>query len=288
MPEAEEKQKEDQEDQKEEPEEKNLWTLYSPLISGGWKCLSFNLFSKSHPPKLLAQPHGPTPLGRLYISPRGWLAVHLAAVPDRDVAIDKKKEDHGNVNGGLAMYCGYLKLYRRGGGGEDDGQEELYWRTVVEVSSDSNLIGGVQERKVVFEEMERKKKSDGDSGGGGGGGGGQEEEEEKSYYMILEPKQDWIMEVCNILEFLFFFLLSLPTAAGWLALVELDWIPFFPFLPPFFFSRLSFYLGKMGMIFFLTLNSRLSNSPTNQPKNSPLRNTIGRNKNKSDSQVGEV
>lgn len=234
-----------------EQEDQDLWTLYSPLISGGWKCLSFNLFSKSHPPKLLAQPHGPTPLGRLYISPRGWLAVHLAAVvPDRDVASDKKKEDHVSVNGGLAMYCGYLKLYRRGGGGEDNGQEELYWRTVVEVSSDSSLIGGVQERKVVFEEMERKKKkSDGDSGSGsgGGGGGGGQEEEEKSYYMILEPKQDWIMEVCNILEFLsfFFLLLSLPAAAGWLALVGLDSIfsslsfPFFCFL-----VFRSFYFGK--------------------------------------------
>lgn len=229
------------EEKQEEQEDQDLWTLYSPLISGGWKCLSFNLFSKSHPPKLLAQPHGPTPLGRLYISPRGWLAVHIAAVPDRDVASDKKKEDHVNVNGGLAMYCGYLKLYRRGGGGEDNGEEELYWRTVVEVSSDSNLIGGVQERKVVFEEMERKKKkksSDGDGGGSDDGGG---QEEEKSYYMILEPKQDWIMEVCNILEFLFFFLLSLPTAAGWLALVELDSIlsslsfPFFCFLSSFLF-----------------------------------------------------
>lgn len=191
------------EEKQEEAEQENqdLWTLYSPLISGGWKCLSFNLFSKSHPPKLLAQPHGPTPLGRLYISPRGWLAVHLAAVPDRDVASDKKKEDHVNVNAGLAMYCGYLKLYRRR---EDDGEGELYWRTVVEVSSDSNLIGGVQERKVVFEEMERKKKKSSDGGGSGGGSGG--EEEEKSYYMILEPKQDWIMEVCNILEFLFFLL----------------------------------------------------------------------------------
>lgn len=246
MPEAEEKQEE------EEQEDQDLWTLYSPLISGGWKCLSFNLFSKSHPPKLLAQPHGATPLGRLYISPRGWLAVHLA-VPDRDVASDKKKkkeEDRLNVNGGLAMYCGYLKLYRRSG--EEGGEEgELYWRTMVEVSSDSNLIGGVQERKVVFEEMERKKKksSDGDSGSGSGSDGGGQQEEEKSYYMILEPKQDWIMEVCNIGSFSFF-LLSLPAAAGWLALVGLDWNPFFPFLPPFFFSRLSFLLfGKMGMIF---------------------------------------
>lgn len=234
---AEEKQEAEQEDQ-------DLWTLYSPLISGGWKCLSFNLFSKSHPPKLLAQPHGPTPLGRLYISPRGWLAVHLAAVPDRDIASDKKKdeeENHVNVNGGLAMYCGYLKLYQRR---EDDGKEELYWRTVVEVSSDSNLIGGVQERKVVFEEMERKKKSDGDSGSGAGGGG--QQEEEKSYYMILEPKQDWIMEVCNILEFLFFFL-SLP-AAGWLALVELDSL--LPFPSPFLFLSSFLLFGKNGNDFF--------------------------------------
>lgn len=203
-----------EENQEAEQENQDLWTLYSPLISGGWKCLSFNLFSKSHPPKLLAQPHGATPLGRLYISPRGWLAVHLAAaVPDRDIASDKKKdeeEDHVNVNAGLAMYCGYLKLYRRR---EDDGEGELYWRTMVEVSSDSNLIGGIQERKVVFEEMERKKKSDGGSGSGGGSGG---EEEEKSYYMILEPKQDWIMEVCNILEFLFFFS-SFPADCCWLA-----------------------------------------------------------------------
>lgn len=237
MSEAEENQEAEQEDQ-------DLWTLYSPLISGGWKCLSFNLFSKSHPPKLLAQPHGPTPLGRLYISPRGWLAVHLAA-PDRDVASDtkKKEEDHVNVNGGLAMYCGYLKLYRRR---EDDGEGELYWRTVVEVSSDSSLIGGVQERKVVFEEMERKKKS---SSSGGGG-----QEEEKSYYMILEPKQDWIMEVCNILEFLFYFLLSLP-AAGWR---WLNWIPFFPslsslpFPSPFLFLSSFLLFGKTGNIFFFS------------------------------------
>lgn len=271
MPEAEEKQKEA------EQEDQDLWTLYSPLISGGWKCLSFNLFSKSHPPKLLAQPHGPTPLGRLYISPRGWLAVHLAAVPDRDVAIDKKKEDHVNVNAGLAMYCGYLKLYRRGGGGEDNGQEELYWRTVVEVSSDSNLIGGVQERKVVFEEMERKKKK---SGGG-------QEEEEKSYYMILEPKQDWIMEVCNMGVSLFFsFFPCRLLLAGWR---WLDWIRFFlPFPPPpfFVFSRLSFYFGKRGMVFFFSFShTELS---TNHQKKTFLRNTIGRNKNKSDSQVGEV
>lgn len=235
MPEAEEKQKEA------EQEDQDLWTLYSPLISGGWKCLSFNLFSKSHPPKLLAQPHGPTPLGRLYISPRGWLAVHLAAVPDRDVASDKKKEDHvnGNGNAGLAMYCGYLKLYRRSG--EEGGEEgELYWRTVVEVSSDSNLIGGVQERKVFFEEMERKKKKSSDSDGSGSDGG---QEEEKSYYMILEPKQDWIMEVCNILEFLFFFLLSLPAAAGWR---WLNWVRFFlPFPSPFFcFLVFPFIWGK--------------------------------------------
>lgn len=160
-----------------------------------------------------------------------------------------------NVNGGLAMYCGYLKLYRRSG--EEGGEEgELYWRTVVEVSSDSNLIGGVQERKVVFEEMERKKKkSGGDSGSGGDGGGGQQEEE-KSYYMILEPKQDWIMEVCNILEFLFFFS-SFPADCCWLAGV--GWIGFdffFPFLPILLFS-LVFPLiwGKWEWFFFLTLNS---------------------------------
>lgn len=243
-----------EENQEAEQEDQDLWTLYSPLISGGWKCLSFNLFSKSHPPKLLAQPHGATPLGRLYISPRGWLAVHLAAaVPDRDVAGDKKKdeeeEDHGNLNAGLAMYCGYLKLYRRGGGGEDNGEGELYWRTMVEVSSDSNLIGGVQERKVVFEEMERKKKSDGDSGSGGGGG---QEEEEKSYYMILEPKQDWIMEVCNIASFSFFlfFPCRLP-AAGWLALVELDSIfSSLPFPSPFFVFSSFLLFWKTGDDFF--------------------------------------
>lgn len=212
-----------EENQEAEQEDQDLWTLYSPLISGGWKCLSFNLFSKSLPPKLLAQPHGPTPLGRLYISPRGWLAVHLAAAPDRDVASDKKKEDHVNVNGGLAMYCGYLKLHRRSG--EEGGEEgELYWRTVVEVSSDSSLIGGVQERKVVFEEMEGKKKSDGDSGSGGGGG---QQEEEKSYYMILEPRQDWIMEVCNIGSFSFSFFPCRLLLAGWR---WLNWIGFFPSL----------------------------------------------------------
>lgn len=252
MPEAEEKQEEA------EQEDQDLWTLYSPLISGGWKCLSFNLFSKSHPPKLLAQPHGPTPLGRLYISPRGWLAVHIAAVPDRDVASDKKKDEEENhvnvnVNAGLAMYCGYLKLYRRR---EDDGQEELYWRTVVEVSSDSNLIGGVQERKVVFEEMERKKKS---SDGGGSGGGGGQQEEEKSYYMILEPKQDWIMEVRNIASFSFCFFIPcrlLLAGVGWIGFLSSLSFPFFCFLV------FHFIWGKRGMIFFSYTepsNSQLSN-----------------------------
>lgn len=121
--------------------------------------------------KLLAKPHGDKPLGRVSISQSGWLAAHLAR-PDRMKALPSGKPwqtapdaDIAHVARGLAMYCGYFQLFKDADGG-------LYWQTKVEVSTDPARIGGIEERKVILQEENGKQ------------------------YMILEPKQDMLLDVC--------------------------------------------------------------------------------------------
>jgi hypothetical protein len=153
----------------------NVFQNYRSKLVGGWKCVSFEQFSIPANPNdsktLLAKPHGEKPLGRVSISPNGWLAAHLAR-PDRVDGLKSGKpwqtapdEEVAYVARGLAMYCGYMQLFEDGNGG-------LYWQTKVEVSSDPQRMGGIEERKVILLEE-----------------GGKE-------YMVLEPKQDMMMEVC--------------------------------------------------------------------------------------------
>ncbi|CAK3789891.1 Hypothetical predicted protein [Lecanosticta acicola] len=148
----------------------NAWQEYRDRISGGWKCISYEMFKISGAEKtLVAKPHGETPLGRVYISPQGWLAAHLAR-PER---MEKAKSDQpwqtasdeqvAYVGRGLAMYCGAMQLFKN-----DDGS--LYWQTKVEVSTDPNRMGGIEERKVILSHENGKE------------------------YMTLEPKQDMLLD----------------------------------------------------------------------------------------------
>ena len=151
-----------------------VWDQYREAISGGWRCISFDLLSTDDR-KPLPKPHGDsplgnTPLGRIFISRNGWLAAHLAQ-PDRLPSPQAAKPwstasdgEVAHIARGLTMYCGYLKLYK-------DSQGHLYWQCNVEMSTDPNRLGGIQERGVTLSQENGKS------------------------YMILEPKQDMVLEV---------------------------------------------------------------------------------------------
>ena len=64
---------------------------------------------------------------------------------------------------GLSMYCGYLELF------EDE--EGLWWKTKVECCSDPKRMGGEEVRRAKYFEENGKS------------------------YMILQPKQDLLLEV---------------------------------------------------------------------------------------------
>ena len=149
----------------------NVWDQHKDKLSGGWKCISYEMFDGDGPSKkLLAKPHGDVPLGRAIITPKGFLSAHLAN-PNRLKPLKSSSEwtsgsdeELAFVARGLSMYAGYLQLF-------EDEAGELYWETKVEICSDPNRMGGLQVRKVqLFEE------------------GGKS-------YMVLKPKQDMVMEV---------------------------------------------------------------------------------------------
>lgn len=160
----------------------NIWPQYSALLAGGWTCISYELHTIPSDPEsqpTIHKPHGDVPLGRVLISPQGWLAAHIAnpsrfgplpsgepwqAAPDNEVA---------HVARGLSMYCGYLKLY------ED--AEGLFWETRVEISSDPVRKGGLEVRRVQVER-------EGVLSNGGRG-----------VVMTLRPVRDMVMEVSTFL-----------------------------------------------------------------------------------------
>ncbi|EME86811.1 uncharacterized protein MYCFIDRAFT_77372 [Pseudocercospora fijiensis CIRAD86] len=150
-----------------------VWDQYRDLLIGCWENISYEMFvvDASHR-RLVAKPHGETPLGRLSISPQGWVAAHLAR-PDRMGPLPSGKpwmtapdQEVAHVARGLSMYCGYMKLYRN-----DEGQ--LYWQTRVEVSTDPSRMGGIEERKVTLVDEDGKT------------------------FLFLEPKQDMLLEVSH-------------------------------------------------------------------------------------------
>lgn len=119
--------------------------------------------------KLIAKPHGEQPLGRVLISPKGWLSAHMAR-PERMGPLPSGKpwqtgedKEVAFVARGMSMYCGYLQLFK-----DDDG---LYWETRVEVASDPARVGGLEVRRINYFEEDGKK------------------------YMVLQPMRDMLLEV---------------------------------------------------------------------------------------------
>lgn len=148
-----------------------VWEEYKSTLVGCWRTVSYEMFEVGGSErKLLSKPHGDNPLGRASISPKGWLAAHLARpelmkpLPSGKPWLTAPAEEIAHVARGIAMYCGYFKLYKNSEG-------QLYWQTKVEVSSDPARMGGIEERKVTLV----------DEGG--------------KTYMILEPKQDMMLDV---------------------------------------------------------------------------------------------
>ena len=136
-----------------EPE--NIWPKYAAILTGGWRCVAYHMYTSDDPDsrELVAKPHGDDPLGRVLISPNGYLSAHIArrgrlgrlASGKQWIVGDDAEVAH--VARGLSMYCGYMRLF------EDE--KGLYWRTQVEVSSDPARTGGVEERRVrLFKDAE--------------------------------------------------------------------------------------------------------------------------------------
>lgn len=150
----------------------DLWNEYRDKIAGGWKCIAFEMYDGSGPEKkLISKPHGDHPLGRVIISRNGYLSAHIAR-DDRMGPLPSGKpwqlgedKEVAHVARGLSMYCGYIELFK-----DDQG---LYWQTTVEVCSDPNRKGGLEVRRIEFVEEGGKT------------------------YMVLQPKQDMILEVSS-------------------------------------------------------------------------------------------
>lgn len=150
----------------------NIWPEYRDQVAGLWKCISFEVFSGSgSDKKLVAKPHGDTPLGRVQIGRTGYLSAHTTK-PDRMEPLPSGKawqegedKEVAYVARGTSMYCGYLELFK-----DDEG---LYWQTRVDVSNDPSRMGGLEVRRVELME----------DGG--------------KTYMVLQPKNDMVMEVSS-------------------------------------------------------------------------------------------
>jgi hypothetical protein len=147
----------------------SLWNEHRDKIAGGWKCISFEVFDGAG--KLIAKPYGNEPLGRVLISPNGYLSAQMAdparmkgPLPSGQTMHDGPDAEVAHVARGLRMYCGYMELLQ-------DDKGELYWQTRVEVASDPRGIGGLEVRRLKYFEEDGKA------------------------YMILQPEKDLIMEV---------------------------------------------------------------------------------------------
>jgi hypothetical protein len=151
----------------------DLWSAHRSALTGVWKCVSFEFHDTSGPEaKLIAKPHGDSPLGRVQISHNAYLSAHVVN-PDRmkgPLPSGKTMQEGGDaevahVARGWSMYFGHFELF------EDE--EGLFWRTKVEISSDPGIVGGIQERRVGFEEVDGRR------------------------LMVLRPTGEMTMEVCS-------------------------------------------------------------------------------------------
>ncbi|KAK4546164.1 hypothetical protein LTR36_002301 [Oleoguttula mirabilis] len=156
----------------------NIWPQHAPKLAGGWKCISFEVFNGTGPHKtLVAKPHGDNPMGRVLISKNGWLSALMAnpermeqPLPSGKAWQEAPDAEVARVARGTSMYCGYLELFQNDDELVDGGEGGLWWQTKVEISSDPNRMGGLEVRKVEYLEEGGKA------------------------YMILQPKNDMVME----------------------------------------------------------------------------------------------
>ncbi|KAK0258485.1 hypothetical protein LTR91_022588 [Friedmanniomyces endolithicus] len=159
----------------------NVWPTYSSRIAGVWKTISFEIQSPTG--TLLAKPHGDKPLGRVQISPHGYLSAHMAdpqrmssappSGPSGKAWVQAGDAEVAAVARGVSMYCGYLELFEGspdGDEGEEGAKRGLWWQTRVDVSSDPSRMGGLEVRNVELMEE-----------------GGKQ-------FMVLRPRNDMVLE----------------------------------------------------------------------------------------------
>jgi len=119
-------------------------------ILGVWKLLSFDVKSDNSPDaKIILQPYGPNPLGRLFLAPEGYMSAILTN-PDsakkfepNATLLNSSDKDVAAAARSFASYSGAFKVY------EEEGQ--LLFSTEVQVTSEPSWYGTVQARRVSFE-----------------------------------------------------------------------------------------------------------------------------------------
>lgn len=108
--------------------EPSLWSQHSKKLAGGWKCISFEVFNGSGPDKrIIGKPHGDNPMGRVYLSPKGYLFAQVT---------------------GQGFYAGPIELLQ-----DDQG---LFWKTTLDIGSKAEIVGTVEERRVEYFEKDGK------------------------------------------------------------------------------------------------------------------------------------
>lgn len=153
----------------------NVFDKYSDKLTGVWSLVTAAFYDSEGPDKrLLSQPFGDSPLGKVVIAKSGYLSAillqppGLAPVSSGDDWAKATDEEVLRVGRHLTTYGGPMTLLER-----EDGS--LLWHTMVEVANNPNLIGKPQTRIAHYEVEE---------------GSGKE-------YMTLYPVKWYTLEVCS-------------------------------------------------------------------------------------------
>jgi hypothetical protein len=115
-------------------------------IPGTWKLISFELVSnKANGAKRIAQPLGPTPLGRITFNRDGFMSCLLThpdhAKPPETAWREAEDMDIAFIARPMTAYCGPYKIFSEEG--------EIMLSTDVEVSLNPSWIGTLQVRRVT-------------------------------------------------------------------------------------------------------------------------------------------
>ncbi|OAL02697.1 hypothetical protein IQ06DRAFT_271329 [Phaeosphaeriaceae sp. SRC1lsM3a] len=115
-------------------------------VIGTWNLLSLNFCLDEDGSKVIGQPAGPTPLGRITFTPEGYMS---ALITDPRIAhpIDKPW-----IAMALSAYCGKYDVSKKKNG-------ELQIATQVDISLDPNWIGSKQVRNVRLGEVKDGKQT---------------------------------------------------------------------------------------------------------------------------------